>query len=116
MNKLTLLVLALGFCALMLAGCSTASRPGCCGCMEGNRCGWDFYRPGDLVEGRAMNCCGGDQDPCQRPCKQGVVVSQCYAVPVEKKAPAVETPEEAAGAAAAAGEDVAEFGPPADER
>ena len=51
MNKFTLLVLALGFCALMLAGCSTASNPGCCGCMEGNRCGWDFYKGADLVEG-----------------------------------------------------------------
>lgn len=100
MKYVSLLVLAVAVVALL--GCSTASRSGNCGCLEANCCGWDFYKPCDLIEGRAALECG-------RPaCTPGVVVSRCYAVSKEAQppAPAAEEP--------AADEPVAEFAPPAE--
>ena len=107
MTKFTLSALAL-VCVLMLAGCSTASRPGNCGCIEGNLCGWNFYKPADLVEGQAVHC----RDLCcpQPPqCCPGVQYTQTT-VPAPEPMPApasdaLPAPEvmEAAPAAEAAG-------------
>ena len=108
MTKFTVTALALAFCALMFVGCSTASSPGNCGCIEGNLCGWGFYKEADLVEGQTNGTC----DPCAQPrCKSGVVVSRCFAEPVNKPAPEVETEAEAAGEAP-----IADFAPPAPAR
>ncbi|MDJ0522503.1 MAG: hypothetical protein QNJ90_10590 [Planctomycetota bacterium] len=56
MNKLACI-------ALLIA---TASLAGCCGdnCpgdFEANCCGWDFYKPCDLIEGKRADCA---PDPC----------------------------------------------------
>ena len=115
----TLSLLAFSVLALtLLAGCSTTSSQ--CGCLPANCCSWDFYKQCDLIEGKASQCI----DPCgQVDCKPGVVVSRCYAVPVEKATPADMPPADmpapaSDGAPAAAevapGAPVADFGlPPA---
>ena len=76
MTKFTVIALALSFCALMFAGCCTASRPGSCGCIEGNVCGWNFYKGADLVEGQEN--CGRARDICapQPCCPQGIPYSE----------------------------------------
>ncbi len=116
MKKLSLIVLFLAFGSLTLAGCSATQSQ--CGCFESNCCSWDFYQKCDLIEGRAKSCC----DPCGKGCRPGVVVSRCFAEPVDA-APAEGDAAPAEGDAAPADgapvegapeEPVAEFGlPPA---
>ena len=112
MTKFTFSALAL-VCVLLLAGCSTASRPGNCGCLEGNLCGWQFYKPADLVEGQDQ-CC---RDLC-RPapcCAPGIPYSEAMVAAPEATAdaaPAADAMTEAAPAA----EGTAEFGLPAPTR
>jgi len=113
-SLLALTALALPF----LGGCSTSNSS--CGCLPANCCSWDFYKKCDLIEGKTSAC----RDLCgQVDCKPGVVVSRCYAVPVQQAAPptkvqeaspeATPAPAEAAEGAAG-GEPVADFGlPPA---
>ena len=99
----------------LLAGCSTTSSQ--CGCLPANCCSWDFYKECDLIEGKTSMC----QDLCGQPdCQPGVVVSRCYAVPVDApEAPAAPDAVEEAPAAPAAAEGdaaapIADFGlPPA---
>ena len=65
MKKCLMIAACLGF--LLLAGC--------------NRCGmWDWYKPCDLIEGRAARQCGPCVKPCD-PCHQpGQVVRREIAV------------------------------------
>lgn len=118
MTRFTVIALALSFCALTFAGCSTASRPGCCGCMEGNLCGWNFYKPADLVEGQAVNGC---RDLCAQPCcEPGVVLTQetlAPVVPAEAAAPdGADAAADVAAEEAPAEGAVSEFGEPAEAR
>ena len=119
----TLSLLAFTALALtLLAGCSTTSSQ--CGSLPANCCSWDFYKQCDLIEGKTSQCI----DPCgQVNCQPGVVVSRCYAVPVEKATPADMPPADlppadvaapasdgAPAAEVAPGAPVADFGlPPA---
>lgn len=116
MTKFTVFALVLSFCALTFAGCSTASHPGCCGCVEGNLCGWNFYKPADLVEGRAANGC---RDLCADPCcEPGVRYSEAVVAPATPPA-SVSSEGNAAPAADAtdvAEDGLAEFAPPAAAR
>jgi len=82
MNKCLVIAACLGM--LLLAGC--------------NRCGqWDWYKPCDLIEGRAQRNCG----PCGSPCQYqpGQVVRREWAVPAAgctpPAAPAPDAPAEA---------------------
>jgi len=69
MKKCLVFAACLGF--VLLAGC--------------NRCGmWDWYKPCDLIEGRAARQCG----PCAQPCHQpGQVVRREVAVKASDCAP-----------------------------
>jgi hypothetical protein len=96
MKYVSLLVVAVAAAALL--GCTTPDGTGSCGCLPANCCGWDFYQPCDLIEGRVALECG------RPPCKPGMVVSRCYAVSKD---------EAAAEAPASAEPPVAEFAPPA---
>jgi hypothetical protein len=76
--------------AVVAAGCSSGGYSSCSACdgsptsnlcllcpkVPANCCGWDFYVPCDMIEGRAVRECGS---PCQY--SAGQVVSRSYAVP-----------------------------------
>lgn len=76
MNKCLVIAACLGM--LLLAGC--------------NRCGqWDWYKPCDLIEGRAERTCGPCGSPCQY--RPGQVVRREWAVPAETAPAAAPAPE-----------------------
>ncbi len=56
MNKLACIALLLAVASL--AGCCGSKCPGD---FDALCCGWDFYKPCDLIEGRRADC---DPDPC----------------------------------------------------
>ena len=86
------LVLAMLVFAVGLGGCAcgamgTSGCDGCeasnlrAGCLPkamGNSCGWDFYVPADMIEGRQQRDCVGTSTYYP-----GQVVSRSYAVPVQ---------------------------------
>ncbi len=92
--RIALVLVAVGALAFAAAGCSSA-RGSCSACdgspvsncswgcpkMSANCCGWDFYVPCDMIEGRAQRRCGS------APYAAGQVVSRSYAVPVSPCAP-----------------------------
>jgi hypothetical protein len=80
------IALVLGVVAVALGGCA-GSQPGGCaayGHPSNGLCAqsWDWYRPCDLVEGRAWRDCGGCAcaDPCPSSC--GVIESRTISYPV----------------------------------
>ncbi len=101
MKNLSLLAVLGAVVVLSLAGCSTTQSS--CGCIPGNCCSWDFYKPCDLIEGRVDGQC---PRVCGEPrCCQGVVATRCYDLPVQQpKAVVVEEVVEEAAPAAPAGE------------
>jgi hypothetical protein len=117
MTKFTQLTLAL-VGALLLVGCSTASKPGNCGCLEGNLCGWNFYKPADMIEGQAVGC----RDLCApQPCCAPGISYTTTEVPASAPAAAPDEMNIDGDLPAPVVEDAgvdttADFGPPADAR
>ncbi len=75
------LILALGAFAILLGGCQSGNRGGANCCVS-----WDFYKPCDLVEGRATrDCCGQTVvTTCGPvPCGPGIVLTRTLAVPAQ---------------------------------
>ena len=92
----TVAVVAVLALALASAGCCSRGCMSACSACDGSPasnctwgcpkipgmcCGWDFYVPCDMIEGRAERECGA---PCSQPYVAGQVVSRSYAVPVSR--------------------------------
>jgi hypothetical protein len=96
--RIALVFAAVTALALASAGCCGGGY-GCSACdgtqvstcswgcpkLPANCCGWDFYVPCDMIEGREARRCAQACAPC--PCVPGQVVSTSYAVPVAPCAP-----------------------------
>ena len=109
MKTVVLLTLVIVSAALM--GCTTdrCAVDCCCGTMNANCCGWDFYKPCRMIRNDDTSC------GCT-PCPTEIVLKDCTpmdAAPAEEAAP-VEAP--AAEEAGAAAEPVADYGPPPADR
>ena len=77
MKKCLVIAACVGF--FLLAGC--------------NRCGmWDWYKPCDLIEGRAVRQCGPRPAPCHQP---GDVVRREIAVKASDCVPPAPPPQHA---------------------
>jgi len=79
MTKLSLLALLLTSATLI--GCQGACGSKC-GSFQANCCGWEFYKPCDLIEGKRADC---DLSPCE------VVIIDAEEAPAAA-APAAEAP------------------------
>ena len=93
MNKLVVLVLLLTSATLI--GCQGACGSKC-GSFQANCCGWEFYKPCDLIEGKRADC---DLSPCEVVIIEDAKTPAPEAAPAPKAAPAPEGVDEAPAAA-----------------